>query len=119
MPPAATEKIDGAEVLHAASCATFTAVPLLIVAIAVNWAVSPTTIRLLRAPTIFNVSPVPAEGAVTEAEVGEDEDEPHAMVRLANRMAALATVAGAKGPALRTCRMQTSTMTAATAEHMP
>ena len=87
MPPAATAKIDGSDVVHAASLVTFMAAPLLIVAIAVNCAVSPMTMRLLPAPMILRAVAVPADGEVTE-DVGDDED-PQAAARIASNTAAL------------------------------
>jgi hypothetical protein len=94
-------KMDASDVLHTASFVTFVALPLLIVAIAVNCAVSPTTIRLLTAPMIFSDAAVPADGAMTEADAGEEEDEPHAAVRLAIRTAALVWMASRIRPPRR------------------
>src|SRR3954470_16317122 len=81
LPPGAAAKIAGSALLQAASFVTSTVVPLLIVAIAVNCAVSPTTIRLFGGPTIFSDIALPAGAAVTagDADEGEDGDEePHA-----------------------------------------
>src|SRR4051794_26739535 len=90
LPPGAAAKIDGSDEDHAASFVTFTEAPFFIVAIAVNCAVSPTTIRLFVAPRIFNDAA--ALAAVDEADgaVGADDDEPHAAIRPVVRTAALA-----------------------------
>src|SRR3954454_24424368 len=93
LPPRATAKIVASDVVQPASLVTLAVVPLPRVAIAVNWAVSPTTMRLLAAPMILRPIGAAAEG---EVDAGEDEDDPHAVARTIARMVALAVTNGAR-----------------------
>src|SRR3954465_11934686 len=92
LPPRATAKIVASDVVQPASLVTLAVVPLPRVAIAVNWAVSPTTMRLLAAPMILR----PIGAAEGEVDAGEDEGDPHAVARTIARMAALAVTNGAR-----------------------
>src|SRR3954468_4541567 len=91
LPPGAAAKMAGSALLHTASFVTFAVAPLLIVAIAVNCAVSPTTIRLFGGPTILSEIAAPAGAAVAAdpEEGAEGEEEPHASAIPVSRAAAV------------------------------
>src|SRR3954463_16807084 len=92
LPPGAAAKMAGSALLHTASFVTFAVAPLLIVAIAVNCAVSPTTIRLFGGPTILSEIAAPPGAAVAAAdpeEGAEGEEDPHASATQAIRAAAV------------------------------
>src|SRR3954453_16457415 len=90
--PGATEKIEVSDVDHAASFVTFTEAPALIMAVAVNCAVSPTTIRLFGAPRIFSDLAAPEAPPPGGGAAGGDEDDPHPTMSVAVTTAAVAVM---------------------------